>query len=257
MSKQEVLWEGNTEYGHYQVVDTLYDSRPARVIYSGDRQAAQSGVAKDTNPDLLFDYNQRMFELATNLVPKTMLLIGGGVGTLATALLAALAGVQIDIVEPDKGLVKLAYKYFDLPVDERLRLHSTDGRSFLRQTAERYDLVLVDAFQHTTIPKDLKTLEAFQAYYKHLQPQGVLAMNIISGYHGPTAHTLQQIYAASLQTFETVDIFLASRGYSFWLPQNFVLAAQKQNNLPLRDYVRHDAVKPPEVSPASVLRDEA
>jgi spermidine synthase len=182
--KRDVLWEGKTQYGDYEVVDTLYDSRPARVLYSGDRQAAQSGVAKDDNADLLFDYNQRMFELAANLVPKSILLIGGAVATLPRALLASLPGTRIDVVEPDSGLTSLAYKYFDLPVDDRLRFFHTDGRSYLRQTSERYDMVFVDAFTHTTIPADLKTLEAFQAFHKHLKPEGLLAMNVISGYHG-------------------------------------------------------------------------
>src|SRR3954469_25939647 len=119
---QQVVWEGDTAYGHYQVVDAPYDGRPARVLYSGDHQAAQSGVATDGQPDLLFDYNQRLFEIARGVQPKTVLLIGGGVGTLPTALLAALPDVQVDMVEPDDGLTKLAYQYFDLPVDDRLRL---------------------------------------------------------------------------------------------------------------------------------------
>ncbi len=252
---QEILWEGDTPHGHYQVVDTLYDARPARVLYSGNRQAAQSGVAKDDKPDLLFDYNQRMFELITNLVPKRVLLIGGGVGTLPTALLAALPDIHIDMVEPDSGLIDLAYRYFDLPVDDRLSIFATDGRTYMREHSERYDMVLVDAFMHTTIPKNLKTLEAFQAYNKHLQRSGFLIMNVISGYYGPGAHVLTQVYAAAMQTFDTLDIFLASRGYSLWLPQNFVLTAQKDNDLSLKDYVRHEAVNPPEARPEDALQD--
>ena len=253
---QDVLWEGETTYGHYQVVDTLYDGRPARVLYSGNRQAAQSGVAKDDKPDLLFDYNQRMFELANALVPKTILLIGGGVGTLPMALRATIPGVRIDMVEPDTGLTKLAYRFFNLPVDEALQIFNTDGRTFLREHATRYDMILLDAFNHTTIPMELMTLQAFEAYKKHLNPSGVFIANVISGYYGPGAHVLRQMYAAALQSFETLDIFLASRGYSLWLPQNFVLTAQRDTDLPLKDYVRHEAVAPPEVRPDDALQDE-
>lgn len=251
---QHILWEGDTTHGHYQVVDTLYDGRPARVLYSGNRQAAQSGMAKDTKPDLLFDYNQRFFELATALVPRAILLIGGGVSTLPTALLQALPDMRIDVVEPDAGLTQLAYDFFSLAVDARLTIFHTDGRSFLREHASRYDMIIVDAFMHTTIPPDLKTMEAFQAYAKHLQPEGVLAVNVISGYYGSHAQVLRNMYGAALQSFNMVDIFLASRGYSLWLPQNFVLAAQK-GTLPLRDYVRYEAVAPPEMRPDELLRD--
>jgi spermidine synthase len=252
---QHIVWEGDTQFGHYQVVDTFYDARPARVLYSGNRQGAQAGFATDERPELLFDYNQRMFELATNLVPRKILLIGGSVGTLPKALLEAIPDVRIDIVEPDAGVTDLAYKYFDLPVDERLRTFQTDGRTFLQQSSERYDAIFVDAFIHTRIPDDIKTVEAFRAYRAHLNTEGWLAMNIISGYYGQTAITLRQIYAAASQIFDSFDVFLASRGYSLWLPQNFILAAQKGMDVPMKDYVRYEAVDPPEVNPNEALND--
>jgi spermidine synthase len=253
---QQILWEGDTAYGHYQVVDATYDGRPARVLYSGEKQAAQSGVAKDDNPDLLFDYNQRLLELACNLLPKRILLIGGGVLTLPTALLKLLPHTSIDVVEIDQGLIELAQKFFDVPVNDRLAIFNTDGRTFLQEHRSRYDMIVIDAFTHTTIPRNVKTLQAFQAYYAHLQPRGVVAMNLISGYYGSGARVLQEVYAAAARTFDTVSLFLASRGYSLRLPQNFVLVAQNGQNLPIRKYVRHDAVKPPESTPALALEDD-
>jgi len=252
---QRVIWEGDTRLGHYQVVDTPYDGRPARVLYSGNRQAAQSGVATDGGRDLLFDYIQRMFELAQGVAPRSVLVVGGGVGTLPKALYDALPDVRVDVVEPDEGLTRLAYDYFDLPVDERITMFHTDGRTFLREHATRYDMIFVDAFTHTTIPPELRTLETFQAYQKHLHANGVLVVNIISTYHGSGVQPLQPLYAAAVQTFEAVDIFLASKGYSLWLPQNFVLAAQQGVEHLLQDYVRYGSVKPPEVHPGSVLYD--
>ena len=253
---QEILWEGDTPHGHYQVVDALYDGRPARVLYSGNRQAAQSGVAQDTNPDLLFDYNQRLFELVTSLVPERVLLIGGGVFTLPTALLRMLTSTCIDVVETDSGLTALARKFFGLPAaDERLSIFNTDGRSFLREHAARYDMILVDAFSHITIPREIKTLQAYGAYSQHLTANGVLAMNVISGYYGPAAKTLNEVYAAAVRTFDAVDIFLATRGYCLWLPQNFILTAQKGQILPLKDYMRFEAIAPPSIDPAIALED--
>lgn len=253
---QQVLWEGNTAYGRYQVVDTLYDSRPARVLYSGNRQAAQSGVPKDGNPDMLFDYNQRLFELVTSLVPSRILLLGGAVGTLPAALLRSLPDIRIDVVEPDSGLTDLGYRFFDLPVDDRLRVFHTDGRSYLRGSSERYDSILIDAFVHTAIPRELRTAEAFAAVAAHLRPQGIAAMNVISGYHGKSSGILRAIYAAADQSFRQVDAFLAGRGYSLWLPQNFVVTAQKSTKLPLEQHVRYAAVEPLRYSAEDVLYDQ-
>lgn len=253
---QKILWEGDAASGHYQVVDTVYDGREARVLYSGDRQAAQSGVAKDGRPDLLFDYNQRLYELATGLAPKRILVIGGGVFTLPTALLRALPHTLIDAVEPDTELPELARRFFDLPADDRLQIFSTGGRTYLREHNTCYDMIIIDAYRHTTVPYNIKTLQAFAAYRDHLETSGVLAMNVISGYHGAAARTLQEVYAAATHTFDTADIFPASRGYSLWLPQNFVLAAQKGQDVPLKDYVRHAAVAPPDVRPEMALDDK-
>ncbi|HEY4160551.1 MAG TPA: fused MFS/spermidine synthase [Candidatus Saccharimonadales bacterium] len=253
---QHILWEGDTPYGHYQVVDETYDGRPARLLYSGDRRAAQSGVAQDDKPDLLFDYNQRLFELAISLVPKRILLIGGGVFTLPAALLPALPHTLIDVVEPDSGLPELAGRFFGLPDSDRLRIFTADGRSYLREHAERYDLIIIDAYSHTIIPREIKTLQAFRAYRDHLEAKGVLAMNVISGYHGSAVRTLHEVYAAAVHTFERTDIFLASRGYSLWLPQNFILVAQKVQDFEPGAYLRHKSVKPPEVFPDEALEDK-
>lgn len=252
---QHILWEGDTPYGHYQVVDTVYDGRPARVLYSGDQQAAQSGVPQDSNPDMLFDYNQRLLELAVGLVPKRILLIGGGVCTLPAVLLTRLPSTHIDVVELDPGLIELAEQFFDLPVSDRMRVFTTDGRTYIREHAGRYDMILVDAYNHTSIPRDVKTRQAFEAYYKHLGEKGIFAMNVISGYYGSGVRPLHEVYAAAMGAFDAVDVFLAARGYSLWLPQNFVLTAQKGQNASLDSYVRYGTVTPPEVSPDAALED--
>jgi spermidine synthase len=255
MKQDDVVWEGDTAYGHYQIVDALYDNRPARVLYSGDHHAAQSGVPKDSKPALLFDYNQRMFELVTQLTPARLLLIGGAVATLPTALVEALPDLQVDVIEPDSGLTELAYKYFDAPVTPRLRFFHTDARSYLRSTAARYDVILVDAFVHTTIPKELRTIESFAALRKHLLPDGVAAMNVISGYHGKTSYVLREIYAAAKTAFLDVDVFLAGRGYSLWLPQNFVLVCQ-DGSLPVQDYAQYQSIEPLDYRPEDIRHDE-
>ena len=240
------VWDGDTVFGRYQVVDCWYDGRPARVLYSGDRQAAQSGVATDGKPELLFDYNQRFMELALAQRPRTVAIIGGGTGTFATALLAALPEVRVDMVEPNANLTDLGYEFFDLPVDERLQIFHTDGRTFLREHAARYDLVVVDAFSHTTMPKDLATAAAARAYRRHLTVHGLLAMNVISGYNGLGAVPLAQLGSLLGTVFEQVEVFVARRGYSLWLPQNFVVIAHAGNDdIAPADYLHTDVVSMP------------
>ena len=258
MAEQTVLYEGDTAMNHYRIVDGLYDGRPARVLYSGDGKAAQSGVAHDDEPDLLFDYNQRFLELAQNVTPERILVIGGGAYTLPLALLWALPDSTIDVVEPDHELQGLAERFFGLPVgNERLRHFHTDGRHFLETNQQKYDLIVIDAFVHTAIPRDLMTIEAARSLRRHLTDKGVTAMNVISGMHGRSAFVIRSLYAAYCQVFAASDIFYASRGYTLWLPQNFVLTGQVDATIPLKDYVRHTAITPPEINPNEALTDNA
>ena len=248
--QRQIIWQGETASGNYQVVDGVYDGRPARVLYSGNGRAAQSGIARDKKPDLLFDYTQRLLELAEGYNPKAVLMIGGAAGTLPKALLEMLPQVRVDSIEPDEGLTKLGYEFFELPVDERFRIFHTDGRTFLREHASRYDMIIVDAFSHATIPADLTTAEAFAAYRKHLQSTGLLAVNIISGYYGESrARVLRELYAAAVHEFGAADVFLASRDYSLWLPQNFILAAQCGEPMDVSAYTRGQPIDSPPLLP--------
>lgn len=230
MADEQVIYEGDTEYGHYLVVDTIYAGRPARVLYSGDRQAAQSGVASDGRSDLLFDYNERFMELIRGLRPRRVLLIGGGAFTLPLQVQAELPETAMDIVELDPGLLYIARTHFSFEPADRMQVYNADGRRFLETGREPYDLIMVDAFNHTTIPRSLRTQEAALAYKRNLRPHGVLAMNIITGYEGERSALLRRQIASLRPAFEKIGIFPAGRQMSLWIPQNFVLIASSQSH---------------------------
>jgi spermidine synthase len=243
--QERVVWEGSTGYGRYQIVDTVYSGHPARVLYSGNRQAAQCGIATDDDPDLLFDYNQRLLELCLGVRPQRVLLIGGAVGTFPKALLSALPDVQVDMVEPDAQLTRLGYEFFGVPVDERLGVFHTDGRSFLRSTDRHYDMVIVDAFVNTTIPPDLRTVEAFAAIADHLKPGGMVAMNVIAVYNGANGRPLRSLCASTEQSFSTLR-----------LPQNLVLVGQNTSHPRVSDYMRYEPLAVPAVFAEEALYDD-
>lgn len=66
-----------------------------------------------------------------------------------------------------------------------VHIHVTDGRSYLRATSERFDVVqmtLVDTWASTAAgafalsENNLYTVEAFQEYFQHLKPDGMIAI---------------------------------------------------------------------------------
>jgi hypothetical protein len=51
-----------------------------------------------------------------------------------------------------------------------------------RQPLQRFDLLVVDAFSGDAIPVHLLTKEAWVLYWKHLNPDGVLAVHVSNRY---------------------------------------------------------------------------
>jgi spermidine synthase len=234
-----LLYDTTTPFARYQVWDTVYGGRAARVLYSGERRTAQSGVAHDSRPDLLFDYNQRFMELLSAIQPARVLLIGGGVYTLPMAALAACPKMAIDVVEIDPGLDEIARHFFSLRPDPRLRIIHADGRDYLNNTDQLYDVVLIDAFVHASTPPELRSVEAIRAYNRHLTIPGLVARNLISPYIGDDAEPLHRQIGDYRDSFDDVSIFPAGNTIPLGISQNLVLTAQKGKPRPLDTYLRY------------------
>lgn len=241
MADDKVVFKGETDLGRYEVVDTIYNHRLARVLYNSGRTAAQSGVAKDNKPELLFDYNQRFLELAHGLRPKHLLILGGGAFTLPAALMREFPELKIDIVELDRGLLGIAKQYFGFRPNQHTRVYFKDGREFIDKTSHSYDLVIMDVFDRDSIPTQFHTLEAAQSLRRCLNKDGVVAINIISSLRGLRSVVLHRLEKHLWTTFPKVDIFPASSGHSPWVSQNLVIAAQNSNR-DLSPFMRYSAV---------------
>lgn len=252
---EHILYEGDTRYDHYAVIERTYEGRPARVLFSGSRRAAQSGIGLDDDPDLLFDYNQRLLELANAVYPKNVLIIGGGAYTLPMALQAALPDAELEVVELDKGLQPIAEAYFGLQASGRLKLLFGDGRQYLQTAEPKYDLIILDVFSDLTVPKQFLTSEFVALLYNKLRPGGVTAMNIIASLVGRNAGLIKSQVAAYSRLFDEFAIYPAAHGLTGWLPQNLVLVAQKSPVQEVAPYIRYAAVELPKASEEDMHHD--
>jgi len=107
--------------------------------------------------------------------PGRMLLLGLGGGVVVQAYHQA--GWKIDAVEIDPSVVEAAREFFGLrPHDAKIVVD--DARHFLRESEEKWDLILVDAFGSSSIPFHLVSEEFFALAKAHLASNGLLAMNV-------------------------------------------------------------------------------
>ncbi len=161
-----------------------------------------------------------LHDLAVAYTPRLerVLCIGMGVGIVPMQL--ARAGVRVDVVEINDGVVPVAERFFDFD-RSKVRLEIGDGRSFLNSApAAAYDAVVLDAFLGDSSPSHLMTREAFASMRRTLAPEGVLVINSFGDFEEG-----RDFFTASLEktlkaVFQSVRIHARGSGNVFFVASN-------------------------------------
>lgn len=194
---------------------------------SGSRQTC---VDLDDPKALVFSYTRMMLgALYLQPQPARVLVIGLGGGTLPTVLAELLPQAQIDTVEIDPAVVRVAEAWFGFRQGPRQRVHLQDGRAFVEAAARagrRYDLVMLDAYGPDYIPRHLMTREFLQQVKAILAPSAVVAANTF---------TASDMYARESATY--AEVF----GPFFNLRANNRVILAVNGTLPDDDAVRANA----------------
>jgi SAM-dependent methyltransferase len=108
--------------------------------------------------------------------------IGLGTGTLAAY---GRLGDYYRFYEINPLVLRLAHTEFSFISDCKAKVDVAMGDARLsleREAPENFDVLAVDAFSSDSIPVHLLTLEAIKLYFRHLRPDGVLAVHISNRY---------------------------------------------------------------------------
>lgn len=168
----------------------------------------------------LFDYY--------NKDAKNTLLIGGAAYTYPMHYLNKYSDKNIDVVEIDDKMTKIAEKEFGLNLnDERIKVYSQDGRSFFNYSKNKYDTILIDAFKGLNAPFELTTYEALENAKTLLNDNGLVITNIISGIEGKESDFLKYEYATYKAVFDDVKLFKVKDIRTTEESQNLILVGIK------------------------------
>lgn len=136
----------------------------------------------------------------------SMLILGMGTGTYAVQCEKYFGNENIEGVEIDEKITDLSRKYFSLP--ESVKVTTYDGRAFLHTVDQKYDVIMVDAYQDITIPFQMSSTEFFQLVKNHLNENGVMVVNMSmrgSG-EGNINQYLSDTIASVFGTVYTADV---------------------------------------------------
>ena len=114
--------------------------------------------------------------------PVRIGVIGLGAGTLVAY---GRPGDAVRVYEINPQVVDLALKEFSYLGDTQAALDVILGDARLSLEAEppqNFDVLALDAFSSDAIPVHLLTAEAFEVYFRHLKPGGILAVHISNRY---------------------------------------------------------------------------
>ena len=159
---------------------------------------------------LFLPYSQLMVaSLALVPEPKRGLILGHGGGSLAKWLAHRWPELDLDVVEIDPAVVRMAEEYFSYRPPLQHHVHVRDARVFLNSTDQRYDLIWVDAFARQMIPFHLTTVEFFAELRTHLAPNGILAVNLASSGEGGDLLRANAVVQTMRRSFPNVESFAA------------------------------------------------
>jgi spermidine synthase/MFS family permease len=112
--------------------------------------------------------------------PKCIV-IGGGGYTFPRYAKTVFPETELDVVEIDPAVTKVAYDFLGLKPELGIRTFNMDGRQFVAERAapHSYDLVIQDAVNDLSVPSHLVTKEYNDVVKAVLKPDGVFLLTII------------------------------------------------------------------------------
>ena len=168
----DLTYEGESVYNYLQV----YDTPDKTVLSTNVLFGVQSVYMKnDSLTGMYYDYALASTVLAGKENPK-ILVLGMGTGTFASQCKYYFPGADITGVEIDDKITDLARTYFNL--DPSIPVVTYDGRAYLNAVNDKYDIIMVDAYQDITIPFQMSSKEFFTLVREHLTQDGVMVVNM-------------------------------------------------------------------------------
>lgn len=172
----DLLFEGESIYNYLQVYEDDDETSLSTNVLFG----VQSVYFKEKKLHKTYYYD---YDLAALLMANyqekeeiNVLILGMGSGTYAKQIERYFDNVKITGVEIDEAITKLAKTYFNQSED--IMVYTYDGRAYLNASKEKYDVIMVDAYQDITIPFQMSSIEFFTLVKEHLTDDGVMVTNL-------------------------------------------------------------------------------
>lgn len=217
--RSDLTYEGESIYNYLQV----YENDREVVLSTNVLFGVQSVYQKEKElTGMYYDYAMAAPYMA-GIHEKdklSVLILGNGTGTYATQCKRYFDEIEIEGVEIDQKITDLAVKYFELPKDVPVTTY--DGRAYLNAITDKYDVIMVDAYQDITIPFQMSSIEFFTLVKDHLKDDGIMVVNMnmrgtmagdINQYLADTISAVfGEVYTADVPRSTNRELFASAKG---------------------------------------------
>jgi spermidine synthase len=140
--------------------------------------------------------------LAYASAADNLLEIGFGGGRTAWYLHKHMPKLDITCVELDPAVVELAQKHFGVKPEDRFKIVTADGRSYLTKSRDSWNVIMIDAYRGPFVPFHLLTEEFYKVVQSKLKPGGVVVQNV-----EPSTMMFDSAIATISKVFANVEVF--------------------------------------------------
>ncbi len=136
--------------------------------------------------------------------PNNVLILGFGVGSVAS-ILQEECNIKCKIrgVELDSKVLDLGNSYFNIARFQKLKLFVTDAITFLKETDQQFDLIIVDVFVGLDVPQDIASKEFLENVTTRLSDKGAMLFNVVTKTQTQKTQ-FEEIYFASEAIFSNI-----------------------------------------------------
>jgi spermidine synthase len=188
---QKVLFRANSPYGRLVVTES-----------GGETNFIENGIAVVSTPNVEQVEEAAHYAMAQRPDARRVLLVSGGVAGVAKEILKYNV-VGMDCVELDPLVIETGRRF--LPehfADPRIHVIATDARQFVRQTTNRYDVVILALPDPSTAQLNrFFTVEFFSGVKRVLTDGGVLSF-ALGRYENYVSPKLAQLLASAHRSLQ-------------------------------------------------------
>ena len=224
VAEQKVLFQKESPYNTVVVTE---DDQGMRTLLFGNEGVRQSVVKVGNLDHLELPYARAMVSgLALCPEPKRVLVVGLGGGTIPSFLHKHYPETRIDGVDIDPVVVEAAKQFFGFREDATLKAYVQDGRQFIEERPNAYDVIFLDAFGSENIPYHLATREFLDAVRLAITGQGVVLADVWGRGANPLYDSMVRTYQEVFDELYILNVRAAGNKILMALPRKLQVARE-------------------------------